>query len=161
MLSGETVGRPMEILLVEDSLVAARVTIGALKNSHIQHRLTLVTDGADALSFLRREGKYSRAPVPDLILLDIQLPGLDGRELLAEIRKDQDLKNIPVVMMTATETEETFAGTDPLPVQGFLEKPINIERFHALLVNLNQFWHRDMLIPERVAAGPIERIIAN
>src|SRR4051812_32599618 len=95
-----TVGRPMEILLIEDSMMFARIAIGALQG-RIQHRLTWLTDGSEALRFLQREGKYAAAPHPDLLLLDLKLPGMDGRELLTKVRADDALKSLPVVVMTA------------------------------------------------------------
>src|SRR6185437_4800433 len=99
-MSSQTIGRPMEILLVEDGLVDARVTIAALRKGMIQHRLTLNRDGLEAMEFLRQEGKFARAPRPDLILLALCLPKKDGREVLAEIKADDSLRSIPVVVMT-------------------------------------------------------------
>ena len=93
-MSHDTVGRPMEILLVEDSLEDARLTIQALKEGDVQCRVTLVRDGEEALRFLRRDAIFARAPRPDLILLDMQLPKLDGREVLSEVRADDGLNNI-------------------------------------------------------------------
>ncbi|MEZ6068092.1 MAG: response regulator [Planctomycetaceae bacterium] len=106
LMRGETVGRPMEILLVEDSLPAARITMAALKRGGIVHRLTWLSDGAEAVRFIHREGEFARAPRPDLILLDLMLPGRDGREILADLRQLDDLKNTPVVIMTGTSSEE-------------------------------------------------------
>ena len=118
-MSGETVGRPMEILLVEDSLTAARLAIGALKKAPVPHRLTWLTDGEEAAEFVYRRGRFTRAPRPDLILLDLTLPKKDGRELLAEIKSDEDLQTIPVVVLTSSTDEEDVAQT-PAPAGGEL-----------------------------------------
>ena len=99
-MTHETVGRLMEILLIEDSLTFARLAIGALKNGQVQHRLTWLTDGAEAWEFLKRRGPYVNAPRPDLLLLDLKLPGLDGTEVLARLRADSGLKTLPVIVMT-------------------------------------------------------------
>ena len=98
----QTVGRPMEILMVEDSLVAARLTMGALSKGQIQHRMSWLKTGEDSLEFLRHEGKYARAPRPDLILLDLGLPGISGKDVLASVKDDESLKGIPVVVLTAS-----------------------------------------------------------
>ena len=100
------VGRPMEILLVEDSLLDAHITIAALKDGGIKHRLTLIRDGMETMEFLLQQNKFSNAPRPDLILLDLLLPKKDGLEVLAEIRADHDLLNIPVVILTASDQTE-------------------------------------------------------
>ncbi|ODA30452.1 response regulator [Planctopirus hydrillae] len=147
MINTETVGRPMEILLVEDSLMFSRIAIGALKNSHLRHRLTWVTDGEQALEFLHQRGIYQRAPRPDLIFLDLGLPGIDGRDVLAELRAEEQIKSIPVVIMTASTDEATFVETEKLQVQGYLTKPLDIEKFNRLMIDLNQFWHQDMILP--------------
>lgn len=143
----ETVGRPMEILLVEDSLTSARLTMGALKNGGLEHRMTWLTDGSEAAAFLRREGKYTRAPQPDLVLLDVMLPGKDGRELLAEMRADDDLRNIPVVIMTGTVDPAEAAPFESLQVQGFLTKPVDLGHFLQLIRELKDFWKADMILP--------------
>ncbi len=99
-MRNEAIGRPMEILLVEDSLMSARLTMGALKNCEVQHRLTWLKDGNDASEFLNRRGIYAQAPRPDLILLDLELPGKDGRQLLQEVRENNDIRETPVVILT-------------------------------------------------------------
>lgn len=146
----ETVGRLMEVLLVEDSLMAARLTMGALKRGHIEHRMTWISDGAEALSFLRQEGRFSRAPRPDLVLLDLGLPSLDGRELLAAMRADPELQDIPVVVMTGEATSVHDSMLDSLDVQGFMVKPVNMEKFLALVEQLKGHWKADMILPQRL-----------
>lgn len=147
-MSHNAVGRPMEILLVEDSLTSARLTIGALKKGNFEHRLTWISDGSDAVEFLFRRGKYSRAPRPDLILLDLGLPGKDGREVLAEIKQREDLRQVPVVVMTASTDQEDVARTQQLHVESYLVKPVDLEKFLALVQELKQFWlHEELILP--------------
>jgi CheY-like chemotaxis protein len=141
------VGRPMEILLVEDSLMSARVTIGALKNSAVQHRMTWLKDGMDASSFLGRNGLYTHAPRPDLILLDLELPGKDGRELLQQVRSDDALSNTPVVILTSSTDAEDIAETGRLEVDGYLNKPVDLTKFLKLVQDLSRFWRDDMIVP--------------
>ena len=142
-----TVGRPMEILLVEDSLTSARLTMGGLKNGHVPHRLTWVTNGEDALEFVRQTGKFSRAPRPDLILLDLGLPKKDGREVLQEIKADPALSDIPVVVMTASTDQEDRLASERLQVEAYITKPVNFEKFLELVTKLSRFWRADMIVP--------------
>ena len=151
-MTHETVGRPMEILLVEDSLTFARLAIGALKNGHVQHRLTWLTDGADAWEFLKRRGTYVNAPRPDLLLLDLKLPGLDGVELLARLRADGNLKTLPVVVMTGEG--DSFA-TSELPVEAFLTKPLAFDKFLEIVRQLSAFWQADMVAHVHLAELPV------
>lgn len=142
-----TVGRPMEILLVEDSISAARLTIGALKRGNILHRLTWLSDGEDALEFLHRRGKYAVAPQPDLILLDLGLPKKDGREVLKDIRRDEPLKSIPVVILTASTDQEDIDATEELEVESYLTKPVDLTKFLQIVKDLSRFWREDMILP--------------
>lgn len=143
----ETVGRPMEILLVEDSLVAAKLTMGALRNGNVQHRMTWLTDGQEALDFVHQRGLYSRVPRPDLILLDLGLPTRDGREVLSELKGDESLRKIPVVVLTASTSEEDIAAGERLNVEGYLTKPVDLPRFIALVQRLKEFWHAGVILP--------------
>jgi CheY-like chemotaxis protein len=143
----EAVGRPMEILLVEDSLTDARLAIEALKHGEIKHRLTLVRDGAEAMEFLQRQGMFRRAPRPDLILLDLQLPKLDGRDVLSALRAQEDLRAIPVVILTASEAHADVVRSELLQVDGYLVKPLNVDEFVALVRQLKHFWHADVILP--------------
>ena len=142
-----TIGRPMEILLVEDSLTAARVTMGALKAGHIQHRLTWVTNGEEAIEFLEQTGKFSRAPRPDLILLDLSLPKKDGRQVLREVKNDGDLSEIPIVVLTGSTDDDDRFASEQLQVEGYMTKPVNYEKFLSLVEELGRFWHADMILP--------------
>lgn len=137
----------MEILLVEDSLPAARLTIGALKRGNILHRLTWLSDGEEALEFLHRRGKFAVAPHPDLILLDLGLPKKDGREVLKEIKQDELLKSIPVVILTASTDQEDIAATEELEVESYLTKPVDLPKFMQIVKDLSRFWREDMIIP--------------
>jgi DNA-binding response OmpR family regulator len=146
-MSSNAVGRPMEILLVEDSLLFARMTIGNLKRSGIQHRLTWLKDGAEAMEFLERSGKYRHAPRPDLVLLDLELPLKDGREVLTEVRKHEELSEMPVVILTSSTSAEDMAESERLQVEGYLTKPVDQAAFLNLVRNLSRFWREDMIVP--------------
>jgi len=137
----------MEILLVEDSLMHARLTIGALKNGNVKHRMTLVRDGEQALNFLRREGIFLSAPRPDLILLDLRLPKIDGLDVLAEIRADDDLHDLPVVVMTASEDEDDRQSCQLYQVASYVTKPVNLPKFLDLVKELKHHWREDVILP--------------
>lgn len=143
----ETIGRPMEILLVEDSLSDARLTIEGLRDGHIKHRLTLVCDGAEAAQFLFRAGPFARAPHPDLILLDLDLPKKSGRELLQEIRHDPDLAATPVVILTASRVHEEILRSEHLEVESYIVKPVDIDKFLSLVRQLKKYWMADVILP--------------
>lgn len=143
----DTVGRPMEILLVEDSMSDAGLTMHALKNGGVRHRLTLVCTGSEAIAFLRREGRFARAPQPDLILLDLGLPGMDGHEVLDEIKADVDLCQIPVVILTMSTDDVDRYECEQLHVDGYMTKPVDLEQFLDLVKQLKRFWHADVILP--------------
>ncbi len=141
------VGRPMEVLLIEDSLVDARLTMGALHRGDIPHRMTLVRDGAEALDFLFQRGIFARAPRPDLVLLDLHLPKKNGLEVLWEIRNDDALRGMPVVVLTSSDEVEDQQQCEHHEVDGFLKKPVHITEFLALVRSLRQHWKQDVLLP--------------
>ncbi len=143
----DTIGRPMEILLVEDSLTSARLTMGALKSGEVQHRLTWLTDGEEALEFLYKKGKFAQAPRPDLILLDLGLPKKDGREVLTDIKSNDDLKQIPVVVLTGSTAQEDILNSERLEVESYMTKPVDLDKFLQLVKDLSVFWHADMIVP--------------
>jgi chemotaxis family two-component system response regulator Rcp1 len=144
----EAVGRPMEVLLIEDSLVSARITIGALRKGKVQHRMTWLTDGNDALDFIYQRQRFRRAPRPDLILLDLGLPGRDGREILADIKGNDELKEIPVVVLTGSQSSyEDFQESEQLSVEGYMNKPVDLEKFLFLVKELKQYWHAGVIVP--------------
>jgi len=146
-MTDNTVGRPMEILMVEDSLTCARITMGALRTGAVAHRLTWLRDGVEALDFVFRRGRFRRAPRPDLILLDLGLPKLDGREVLARIKQDPNAEAIPIVVMTASTSEEDRFESERLDVAGFLTKPVHLDKFLQLVRELGCYWHEDMILP--------------
>jgi len=146
-MSNETVGRPMEILLVEDSLTSARLTMGALKKGDFQHRLTWLRDGEEAIEFLYQRGIFARAPRPDLILLDLGLPKKDGRQVLAEIKDDDNLKSIPVVILTASTSSEDMLTSERLQVETYLTKPVDLDKFLWLVKELKDFWMAGVILP--------------
>lgn len=146
-MSSQTIGRPMEILLVEDGLVDARVTIAALSKGQIQHRLTLIRDGLEAMEFLRQQDKFARAPRPDLILLDLCLPKKDGREVLAEVKADDSLRSIPVVIMTNSDDEEDRLQSELLGVDCFITKPVDTDKFLSVVRQLKRYLHADLILP--------------
>ena len=148
MLNRELVGRPMEIMLVEDNFTDAALTIRALERGKVRHRLTLVRDGAEALEFLKRQGRFARAPRPDLILLDLNLPKIDGRELLATIKSDDDLQSIPVVIMTGSDDYEDELRGQRLNVEGFVTKPVDMPKFLSLVKELKDYWMSDVILPQ-------------
>lgn len=137
----------MEILLVEDSLLDARVTMHALQQGQVQHRLTLVRDGDEALEFLQQVGRFVRAPRPDLILLDLMLPKRSGLEVLGEVRAIYNLKEIPVVVLTASDDEQDRMKCGLLQIDGYITKPVNLQKFLSLVKELKRFWMNDVILP--------------
>lgn len=146
-MRNSAVGRPMEILLVEDSLVDARFTIGALERGQIAHRLTLIRDGLEALEFLQQKGKFARAPVPDVVLLDLRLPKLDGLDLLQRMRQEPPLDAMPVVIMTSSNDEADLSKAQLLSVDCYITKPVNFEKFLSVVKCLKHAWHPDVILP--------------
>ena len=142
-----TVGRPTEILLVEDNLDDARVTIEALQNEQIRCRVTLVRDGEEALVFLHREGVFSQAPRPDVILLDMELPKKDGREVLMEIRGDERLQAIPVLVLTASAVHRAVLQAQNLRVDGFMTKPVSLVQFIQAVKSIRRSTLAETVLP--------------
>lgn len=147
-MSRDTVGRPMEILLVEDSLEDARLTMQALREGNVQCRVSLVRDGQEALDFLHSTGIFARAPRPDLILLDMQLPKLDGREVLAAVRGDERLESVPVVVLTASLVHKAVLEGQNLRVDGYMTKPVSLEQFLDVVRSLRRSWMAEVILPE-------------
>ena len=146
-MNQDTVGRPMEVLLVEDNLDDARLAIEALRRGDIKHRLTLVRDGEEALEFLQQTGRFVHAPKPDLILLDLHLPKRDGREVLTVVRSELQLKQVPIVILTASKAHEDLVRSELLQVDAYMVKPVDLEKFVALIRQLRHFWHADVILP--------------
>jgi chemotaxis family two-component system response regulator Rcp1 len=138
---------PMQILLVEDQPAAVRLVQEVLKENNGNHNLYVAKDGVEAMAFLHREGEYALAPRPDLILLDLSLPKKDGREVLAEIKADDKLKRIPVVILTVSESEEDILKTYNLQANCYIIKPIHLERFIQVIKSIENFWLTIVKLP--------------
>lgn len=136
-----------EILLVEDNPGDAFLTKEALRESRFSHRLSVVEDGEEAMRFLRKEGKYQDAPRPDLILLDLNLPKMDGRELLAEIKEDPQLRHIPVIVLTTSDARQDVWGAYKLHANCYLTKPIQMEDFLHKVRSVEDFWLTVVRLP--------------
>jgi CheY-like chemotaxis protein len=140
-------GSPVEILLVEDNPGDVRLTEEALKESKVLNNLYVATDGVDAMDFLHCEGKYSDAPHPDLILLDLNLPKKDGREILEEIKADDKLKRIPVVVLTTSKAEEDILRMYDQHANCYITKPIDFEQFIEVVQSIENFWLTIVKLP--------------
>lgn len=141
------IGRPVEILMVEDSPADVRLTLEALKDSKVRNNLHVAEDGFEAMAFLRREGRHAGAPRPDLILLDLNLPGKDGREVLTEIRADDSLKRIPVVVLTSSQAEEDILKAYNLNVNCYITKPVAFDQFIRVVKSIEDFWFTVVRLP--------------
>jgi two-component system, chemotaxis family, response regulator Rcp1 len=139
--------RPIEILLVEDNPGDIRLTKEALKEAKVLNTLTVVQDGVDALTCLRRQGQYADAKRPDLILLDLNLPRKDGREVLAEIKNDEALKFIPVVILTTSQDEQDVLKSYGLHANCYITKPVELEQFISVVKAIEDFWLGIVILP--------------
>ena len=128
------------ILLAEDSPGDVRLTREALKEARIMNALHVVEDGIEAMEFLRKTGKHTDAPLPDLILLDLNMPRMDGREVLAEIKKDENLMRIPVVVLTTSKAEEDIVRSYSLHANAYVTKPVGLAGFLKVIQSIEQFW---------------------
>lgn len=139
--------RPIEILLIEDSYSDANLTIKSLGKAKISNNLHWVEDGETAMEYLRHEGEYTTSSRPDLILLDLNLPGMDGREVLAEVKSDPDLKRIPVVVLTTSTDEQDVLRSYDLNANCYLTKPVDIYQFLQIVQLINDFWLAAVKLP--------------
>lgn len=139
----------IEILLVEDSPGDIRLTQEALKETKVLNNLSAVMDGEEATAFLRREGEFADALQPDLILLDLNLPKKDGREVLAEIKEDPELKQIPVVVLTVSQAEQDILKTYELHANCFISKPIDLNQFLDVVKAIENFWLSIVKLPPK------------
>jgi len=146
-MSADRTGKAIDILLVEDNLGDARLAVEALKDSKIKNTLHVVLDGEEASDFLFRKGKYSNAPHPDLILLDLNLPKKDGRELLVEIKNDPALKRIPVVILTTSKAEEDIIKSYNLHANCYITKPLDLDQFMKVIKSIEEFWLSIVVLP--------------
>jgi chemotaxis family two-component system response regulator Rcp1 len=139
--------RPAEILLVEDNPGDADLTRETLQDSKLLNHMSVVNNGVEAMAYLRREGKYADAARPDLILLDLNLPKKDGREVLAEIKIDERLKRIPVVVLTTSSAERDILEAYDLHANCYITKPVNLDRFGAVVKAIEEFWFTIVKLP--------------
>jgi chemotaxis family two-component system response regulator Rcp1 len=138
---------PIEILLVEDNPGDIRLTKEALKEAKVLNRLTVVRDGVEALKCLRRQGEYADASRPDLILLDLNLPKKDGREVLSEIKSDDTLKRIPVVILTTSQDEQDVLKSYGLHANCYITKPVELDQFITVVKAIEDFWLGIVVLP--------------
>jgi two-component system, chemotaxis family, response regulator Rcp1 len=140
---------PIEVLLVEDSPGDVRLTQEAFHDANRSVRLHVASDGVEAMAFLRHQGAHSAAPRPDLILLDLNLPKMDGREVLARIKEDASLKTIPTIILTTSENEADIAKSYQLQANCYLSKPVQLDQFETLVKSINDFWLTKVKLPQK------------
>jgi CheY-like chemotaxis protein len=141
--------RPIEILLVEDSPSDTALTIEALKAGKIFNKLYTVEDGVEAMAFLRQEGAYKNAPKPDLIMLDLNLPKMDGRQVLKELKSDPILKTIPIIVLTTSRAEEDILRSYELHANCYITKPVDFKQFINVVKSIENFWLSVITLPPR------------
>lgn len=139
--------QPYEILLVEDNPGDVFLTQEAFREGHLLHRISVVEDGEEALRFLRRTGRHTTAPTPDLVLLDLNLPKKDGRELLAEIKEDPELRQIPVIVLTTSKADQDILKAYRLHANCYLNKPIEMDEFLRTIKSVEDFWLNIVRLP--------------
>ncbi len=141
--------QPIEILLVEDNPGDVRLTREALKEGKVRNNMYVATDGEEALAFLRRQGRHAEVPRPDLIFLDLNLPKKSGREVLAEIKEDPDLKRIPVVVLTVSKAEQDVLKSYSLHANCYITKPVDLDQFIDVIKSIENFWLTVVMLPPR------------
>jgi CheY-like chemotaxis protein len=139
--------RPVEILMAEDNPGDVRLTQEALKESKILNHLHVVGDGEEAMAFLRRQGKYAAAARPDLILLDLNMPKMDGRSVLAEVKGDAELRRIPVVVLSSSSAEQDIVKSYDLHANCYITKPVDLEQFSVVVKTVEEFWFSIVKLP--------------
>jgi len=140
---------PVEILLVEDNPGDVKLTEKALEQGNLENELHVVNDGVEALQFLKREGEYARSPRPDLVLLDLNMPRKDGQEVLRELKEDEELNRIPVVVLTSSESEEDILKSYDLNANAYLTKPVDYDGFLEIVDGLENFWLQVVKLPPK------------
>jgi two-component system, chemotaxis family, response regulator Rcp1 len=138
---------PIEILLIEDNPGDVRLTVEALREGKVRNNLHVATDGVEALQFLRRGGPFAGAPRPDMILLDLNLPRKDGREVLSEIKADPDLRRIPIVVLTTSKAESDVLRSYDLHANCYITKPVDVDAFFAVVRSIDSFWLAVVRLP--------------
>jgi chemotaxis family two-component system response regulator Rcp1 len=146
-------GMPIEVLLVEDSPGDVRLTREAFGEANKSIHLHVAVDGVEAMAFLRREGVHAHAPRPGIILLDLNLPKMDGRQVLVHIKEDPSLKTIPIVILTTSEAEVDIVKSYELQANCYLSKPVQLEHFEALVKSINDFWLTKVKLPQQGKAA--------
>ncbi|HEV8410502.1 MAG TPA: response regulator [Gemmatimonadaceae bacterium] len=139
-MKGRLATAPIEILLVEDNLPDVRLTLEALRDAKVRNNLHVVHDGVEAMAFLRKEDAFKDKPRPDLILLDLNLPRKDGREVLTEIKEDPKFEHIPVVILTTSQAEQDILRSYHLRANAFVTKPVDLDQFFTVIKSIEQFW---------------------
>ncbi|HAD81685.1 MAG: response regulator [Candidatus Edwardsbacteria bacterium RIFOXYD12_FULL_50_11] len=147
MENDDHIVNPIEVLLVEDSPADVRLTKEALKEEKLHITLQVVNDGVEAMEYLRQEGKYSKAVRPDLILLDLNLPKKDGREVLKEIKGDDNLRSIPVVVLTTSKSEADIIKVYDLHANCYITKPLDLNQFSTVVKSIENFWLTIVKLP--------------
>lgn len=145
----EQAAKPVEVLLVEDDPGDVLLTQETLLESKIQTNLHVVSDGVEALAFLRQEGEYAAVPRPDLILLDLNMPRKDGREVLADVKEDPDLKTIPVAVLTTSSQDEDILKSYQLHANCYITKPVGLAQFSTVVQSLEDFWFAIVKLPPK------------
>ncbi len=153
LVDGKDPNVPVEILLVEDNPADARLTQEALREGKILHHLHHVTDGVEALAFLRRQGRYAEAPKPDLIFLDLNMPRKDGREVLTENKGDPELRTIPVIIMTSSQAEQDIVRAYDLHANCYVTKPVDLDQFLDVVRAVQDFWLTVVKLPRSESAA--------
>lgn len=146
-MTNHVLSRPIEILLVEDNPGDVRLTQEALREANVWNHLHVADDGFNALAYLRREGEFAKAKRPDLVLLDLNLPGMDGKKVLAEIKSDDELKKIPVLILTSSAAEEDINKTYASYANCYVQKPSDLDQFINIVKSINDFWFSIAKLP--------------
>jgi CheY-like chemotaxis protein len=144
---------PIHVLLVEDSPGDVRLTQEAFRDANRLIRLHVAADGVEAMAFLRHQGEHAQAPRPDLILLDLNLPRMDGREVLAQVKDDDELKMIPTIILTTSDAEADIVKSYELQANCYLSKPGQLEEFESLVKSINDFWLVKVKLPQQAQSG--------
>ena len=145
--------KPIEILLAEDNPGDARLTVEGFKDAKVKNKTTIVEDGVEALAYLRHEGPYADVALPDLILLDLNMPRKDGREVLAEIKADDKLRRIPVLVFTVSSADKDILEAYNLHASAFITKPIDLDEFTTVVRSLEEFWLTIVKLPQGVSSN--------
>jgi chemotaxis family two-component system response regulator Rcp1 len=142
-------GKSIEILLADDNLGDIRLAIETFKDAKIHNQVNVVSDGVEAMAYLRKQGKYTNATRPDVILLDLNMPRKDGREVLKEVKEDPDLRRIPVVILTISQAEQDILKAYDLHANCYITKPVDLEQFNIIVQSIENFWFSIVKLPPK------------